>query len=351
MQRALCEETRLILRSAESHCHDAIGSLMDRHAGRDRKQLETFSPRLGRADPAQTAPMRTPLERHAGRSQTLKGTAKSAARVALDAISPVRRRLGTLSYGKPIVLEDHYGIRFVLYPWEAGRRRRKLSRRFYRDEFSALRRLVGEGDVVLDVGANIGLHATLFSRWVGAQGRVVAFEPVPETVQRLRETLALNGCANVEVIESALLAEPGVARINIFERQYADWNSFGSPRFGRVGPIRSQEVRVETLDEFTDREQLEHIDLLKLDVEGFEASAIRGAQRLLADGRISAVSFEISKVPLAGNASTAREIFDLLASFGYSAYRFDANKSRFEGPVEDSDSYYENYYASRTELT
>jgi FkbM family methyltransferase len=285
-------------------------------------------------------------------ARRLERAARSAARSALDSVGPAIRRLGTLSYGRPIVLEDRYGIRFVLYPWDGARRWQKRSRRFYRDEFAALQRLIGEGYLVVDVGANIGLHSTLFSRWVGPQGRVIAFEPVPETVWRLRETLALNACRNVAVVESALLAEPGTARMNTFERQYADWNSFGLPRFGGIEPVGSIDVRVDTLDAFAGREGIEHIDFLKLDIEGSELDALRGAKGLLADGRISVLSFEISQVPLAGTASSSRAIFDLLASFGYAAYRFDAGPpSRFSGPVTDSQSYYENYYASRTELT
>lgn len=281
----------------------------------------------------------------------MERVARSTARRALDAARPAVRSFGTLSYGRPIVLEDHYGIRFVLYPWEADRRAQKLSRRFYRDEFAALRRLVFEGDVVFDVGANIGLHSTLFSRWVGEQGKVIAFEPVPETIQRLRETLCLNECTNVEVVEAGISTEVGSAQINVFEPQYADWNSFGSPRFGRIEPVGTRNVRVDTLDAFSEREGITHIDFLKLDVEGHEASAIRGGEGLLAGGRISALSFEISQVPLEGSEATSREIFDRLASFGYAAYRFNAKEDRFEGPIQDSDTYYENFYASRTDLT
>jgi FkbM family methyltransferase len=281
-------------------------------------------------------------------SAIVKRVARRGLRLAAH---PLLLLAGKFSYGKPIILEDRYSARFVLYPWDAASKLRKRRRVFYREEISALERLVHPGETVFDVGANIGFHATLFSRWVGERGRVFSFEPVPDTAWRLRETLALNRCSNVEVLELALLDEEGLRQIHLFGPAKSDWNTFGHPRFGRLEPVGSLEVAVTTIDAFCEQHQIERIDLLKLDVEGFEKSALQGAARFLRDGRIERVSFEISKVPLLGSGTKPKEIFDLLESCGYLAYRFDAQRKAFVGPVQDSDSYYEIYYASRADLS
>jgi FkbM family methyltransferase len=65
-------------------------------------------------------------------------------------------------------------------------------------------RLLGEGDTVYDVGANVGIHTLLFSRLVGPKGKVYAFEPFPQNLDRLRANLDLNKIENVEVIASAV---------------------------------------------------------------------------------------------------------------------------------------------------
>lgn len=271
--------------------------------------------------------------------------------VTRRAQSKIDERLSKLSYGKPVILEDAYGVRFILEPWDSTVKQQRVSGDFYRDEFSALRRLIGDGDTVFDLGANIGLHATLFSRWVGKNGNVFAFEPVPDTAWQLRETLALNRCSNVEVFELAILDKTSTAEMNIFDPKYAAWNSFGKPKYGEVEPSGAIKVPVQTLDTFCKEKQIKRINFLKIDVEGFEKSVLQGARGLLKTNKIDALSFEISQIPLEGSGVKPKEIFDALDAHGYEAYRYDPETEGFVGPIMDSDAFYENYYASRKDLT
>jgi FkbM family methyltransferase len=262
----------------------------------------------------------------------------------------VQEQVNRLSYAKPIVLEDAYGVRFILEPWDTAAKHDRVSGEFYRDEFRALEKLINEGDTVFDLGANIGLHTALFSRWVGDAGRVLAFEPVPETAWQLRETLALNRCANVEVFELAILDRSGFAEMNTFSQRYAAWNSFGKPAFGDVRPSGVTTVPIRDLDTFCNDEHIDRISFLKIDVEGFEKSVILGAKELLGANRIDSLSFEISRIPLEGSGVKPKEIFEALGAYGYGSYRFDPKTNRFVGPVENSDAFYENFYASRRDL-
>ena len=70
-----------------------------------------------------------------------------------------------------------------------------------------LPQLISTGSVVWDVGAASGFHALIMARLVGPQGTVVAFEPLPENVKRLRHNIQLNGFGNITVIEQALSDE------------------------------------------------------------------------------------------------------------------------------------------------
>jgi FkbM family methyltransferase len=285
------------------------------------------------------------------RARSVLGRARRAAQSGLrPAVEGARRQTGKLAWAKPVVLEDAFGVRFVLEPWDAGLKRQRVERAFYRDEFAALQRLVRRGATVFDVGAHVGLHAALFSRWVGPDGRVLAFEPVPDTAWRLRETLALNRCANVEVHELALLDRDGEEAMHVFDPAHADWNSFGHPDYDGTAAAEEIAVHLDTLDEFCARREIERIDFLTVDVEGYEQATLAGARRLLETGAIGALSFEISQVPLAGSGGSARAVFELLAGCGYAAYEFAGPSARFVGPVADSDAYYANYYASRRDL-
>jgi hypothetical protein len=68
---------------------------------------------------------------------------------------------------------------------------------------------LAEGDVVIDVGANVGYFALLMGLIGGPQGRVVAFEPGEENIQRMRANMALTGIENVTLVETAASAESG----------------------------------------------------------------------------------------------------------------------------------------------
>jgi FkbM family methyltransferase len=133
------------------------------------------------------------------------------------------------------------------------------------------------GDRMVDVGANVGIYASLAAGAVGA--RVLALEPATETLPDLRATLALNGIEDrVDIRPVAAGARPGVLR---FTR--------GRGTTNHLAPDGTAEVPVETLDALcADAPPL----LLKVDVEGAEAAVLAGAAALLAGGAPMAAILE-----------------------------------------------------------
>ncbi len=257
---------------------------------------------------------------------------------------------GLLFPKSPIILTDNYGIRFVFYPWEKIPLEKLQTHRFLNAEFKALKKLIHENDLVFDVGANIGLHSTMFGRWVGKNGIVYAFEPVPQTYDFLCETLALNKSRNVRPQNIGLLEKSGVVQMNIFDKAYSGWNSFGCPTFDNISPIGKIDVATDTIDNFCNKNNISKINFMKVDVEGFEKNVFNGAKQMLGNGMIDYLSFEISKIPLKGSGAKAKEIFDILSSFGYKSYKFNSLNDCFDGPFSDSEEFYDNYYASRRDL-
>jgi FkbM family methyltransferase len=254
------------------------------------------------------------------------------------------------------ILKDDHGVRFVLYPWDQPQALQFIHRNFDTADFRAISQLVQPGDITFDVGANVGEYSVLLSRRCGDGGRVWAFEPVPDTYWRLRETLALNRCGNVTPVQAVVGDKAGTVRMNLFEPQYSAWNTLGKPEMvtpegKRVSPGKVVDVPSRTLDEFCHSEKIDKINFLKVDVEGFEEAVFRGAAELLRERRIDFVCFEISQAPLKGANATSRSIFETLRTFGYSAYSFDEAKGSFHGPVLDTAEYWANFYASWMDLS
>jgi FkbM family methyltransferase len=133
------------------------------------------------------------------------------------------------------------------------------------------------GDTIWDIGANAGYHTLLASRIVGPRGKVVAFEPAPETAAITRDQLALNQVRNCEVIEAAIGDVDGTV---IFHRM----PNLLLSGIGVTGEgAESIEVEAITLDTLLDR--LGWPDVIKMDIEGAERIALPRAERLLSGPR------------------------------------------------------------------
>ena len=137
-----------------------------------------------------------------------------------------------------------------------------------------LHRLVRRGMRVADVGANIGYYALLFARAVGPEGAVLCCEPEPDNLVELERTLSWNGLANVRVLPVAVGDRDGEAFLARGVNGRVSANG-GPPPPGAVAvPLR----RLDTL-------LPEGVDLLKVDVEGYEGRVLDGAERLLREHR------------------------------------------------------------------
>lgn len=131
--------------------------------------------------------------------------------------------------------------------------------------------LVRAGDVVYDVGANAGFYSLLASRLCGAAGTVLAIEPLPRNLAFLRQHVRLNRADNVTVLDVALSDAPGSARFR---------GSAGSAQ-GSIAADGDIHVRTTTLDAIVRDCIAPPPQLIKMDIEGGELAALRGAREVL----------------------------------------------------------------------
>jgi FkbM family methyltransferase len=134
-----------------------------------------------------------------------------------------------------------------------------------------------QGDVVFDVGAGVGSETLLFSRLVGATGRVVAIEAHPRTYNRVVELCRANGLSNVTTLQVAAAESDGATTISN-RRDHVRNTTVDGDEAG----IQVEAGRLETIASSLG---ITHIDLLKMNIEGAEVSALRGLGELLARTR------------------------------------------------------------------
>ena len=201
-----------------------------------------------------------------------------------------------------------------------GLRARKLIRQGTFDagepEFDHLADWLRPGDWALDIGANIGTYSIRMSRLVGDQGRVIAFEPVPETFSILASNLVYAGCKNVSAINAAASDKGGIAQMRIplfgsgLENHYQ-----ASMANTKTNP---NERAVQTLTLAVDDLHLAHrLALVKVDAEGHEQFVLGGMRAHIARDR-----------PILILETTTSAIEECLAELGYTVQRFAHSPNR-----------------------
>ena len=139
---------------------------------------------------------------------------------------------------------------------------------------SRLYSLVEPGQTVLDIGTNVGEVLLHFGRRVGPRGRAIGFEPNPATLEKCLRNIALNPSSNVEVHGVAIGDRPGQVMLG----RPTETNA-GADRIMSDG--RGIRVQVTTLDAFVREQGLDRIDLVKIDVEGFDLNVLRGGEKTI----------------------------------------------------------------------
>lgn len=194
---------------------------------------------------------------------------------------------------------------------------------FERSSRAAYARLVEPGATVLDIGANVGAHTLPLARRVGAQGRVVAFEPTASAFAKLQRNVGLNPelASRVRLERMAL----GELRDTAAPAQlYSSWplrQAAAAQHASHRGVLAATEgARATTLDAFLEAAGIERVDFIKLDVDGHECSVLRGAAATLSAHRPHLL-VELMPDPLDEAGRTFEDLVGLLHAGGYRLLR------------------------------
>jgi FkbM family methyltransferase len=203
-----------------------------------------------------------------------------------------------------------------------------------------LRKTLTSGDVAVDVGANIGIYTQLLSRWVGPTGLVHSFEPSPENFGRLQS--ATHKLANVRLSQSAVGESSRKTTLYVSDKLNVDHRAYLPEGDSR----HTVPIQMIALDDYF--KPGERVDLIKMDVQGYELHALRGASRVLADNPGIKVLFEFWPYGLKQAGANWTELIGVLKENGkriQQVSREGLTDYDF-GSANESEDWYINLFAS-----
>jgi FkbM family methyltransferase len=250
----------------------------------------------------------------------------------LHRLRQMRERSRVLKVMHTVLREPYYDALCVLHPrgvkavlpWQLSVRLHPRLLGIPPDEYevdlsATLDRSVALGMTVVDIGAHVGLHSLRLSRAVGEAGRVIAVEPSPANTALLRKHLAWNACHNVTVIEAAIGEHVGEIEFS-FRPDATDPGAFANSVAYDVGGEKAR-VKVTTIDEICRGLKP---SVIKVDIEGAELLALRGAQELLSRSS-PALLVAVHPDAMRALGTAPSQLVELLRGFGYVGRRLDGS--------------------------
>jgi FkbM family methyltransferase len=186
-------------------------------------------------------------------------------------------------------------------------------------ETKIVKEKIKKGDVVLDIGANIGYYTLIFAKLVGEKGKVFAFEPDPTNFSILKKNIEINGYKNVVLAQKAISDKNGKIKLYICEDNRGDHRIYDSHN-----NRQSIEIEAIRLDDYF-KDYNGNINFIKMDIQGAEGGATQGMSNILQKNNLKVIS-EFWPMGLKKFGIDPEEYLKLLTSSGFRIYEVDEQR-------------------------
>ncbi len=225
-----------------------------------------------------------------------------------------------ISLKKPVIMKWMDGLCLRIYPKNEVFRSLFVKGIYDPNLVVVINALLPAKGVFLDIGSNMGYCSLLMSKAVGEDGRVFAIEPSERDFLRLVDNVNLNRLSNVNVYRLAVSDKIGKVNISIAPEERSALNTLGTSFSNKgIEKVQTEEVDSTTLDMFVEEEELDRIDVIKMDIEGSELKALNGARNTIEQHR-PALIVGINENSLKASNASLEEVEKTLKSLRYKMY-------------------------------
>lgn len=181
--------------------------------------------------------------------------------------------------------------------------------------------IVKKGMVIFDIGANKGLYSLIAASKIEPDGKIVSFEPAPKAYDALVSNILLNNFTTIYPFKVGIADKQGEVIFNICKDDA--YNSIGN---NPLKPIKEKQViKTISIDEFCESQNIDKIDLMKIDTEGAEELAIKGGIKTLSKDNGPLIICEYNSKTDYGIANSTG-MFNLLKKMGYSIFQLKSGQ-------------------------
>lgn len=186
----------------------------------------------------------------------------------------------------------------------------------------------------IDVGANVG-YFSLLAKACNSECHVVSIEPLPQNLKQLHTNKRLNGFeSKFDVFDICISDTQGTTEFLIPPDEECGW---GRIAYKDLFDGHRIERRIDTLDRFVEQNKIANVDMIKMDIEGFEMKALQGMHTILSNMQ-PVICIELNEPCLKDLGTSSAEIFDLLKKYYYNIFYIDTT-----GALHETENVVENY--------
>lgn len=186
---------------------------------------------------------------------------------------------------------------------------------------------VTKGDVVIDIGANIGYYSLILAKIVGDKGKVFAFEPAPDNFSLLKKNIEINDYKNVVLENLAISDKNGNIELYLSQESMG-WHRIYPSKYCGENHVK---VKMVTLDDYFKEISLkDKISFVKMDVEGAELGVLRGMTSILKNNKRLTLLLEFVPHYIREFGSNPKELLDILKEQRFEIFVIDEKSDKVQ---------------------
>lgn len=235
-------------------------------------------------------------------------------------------------------------IKLFIYPGEEISKCVYLEGYYEPNQLYYLNSLLKQGMTFIDVGANSGIYSLFSAYKIQSRGLVLSFEPSQREFSKLKTNILINSFKNIKSFRLAISDSIAQTKLLIANDFHAGHNTFGNFVYKDTGLVGTETVDTITLDQILEQEKLTRVDVIKLDIEGSELKALRGAEKTIQQFN-PIFLIEILDSILKNCGTNAEEVWDFLSKRDYLIFTYDLYTGDLFRIYEYSPSKYTDFLA------